>query len=260
MPFIEAIVDAPSLVSAAALVVLLPWPVRARRRRHCSRSRSPASGGACVRGRVGGNAGRAGEGPDVPGSCRKGRACCSIQVASRKRFWMRNTYVSLDMIFIRADGRILRIAENTVPLSEALVPVGRAGARRAGGGRPAPPGSSGSRPATGWRIRSSMHVDSRIDVPTALLASWRGLLLKTERCIESAHRRRGIAQPGSAGVLGTPGRRFKSCCPDQISLCLSIPWQIRSNDPFRRRSFRSSRATLRAPRRRGDAFFRSARM
>jgi uncharacterized membrane protein (UPF0127 family) len=32
--------------------------------------------------------------------------------------------VSLDMIFIRSDGRILRIAENTVPLSEALVPSG----------------------------------------------------------------------------------------------------------------------------------------
>jgi hypothetical protein len=28
------------------------------------------------------------------------------------------------MIFIRADGRILRIAENTVPLSEALVSSG----------------------------------------------------------------------------------------------------------------------------------------
>jgi uncharacterized membrane protein (UPF0127 family) len=39
-------------------------------------------------------------------------------------FWMKNTYVSLDMIFIRANGTILRIAENTVPLSEALVPSG----------------------------------------------------------------------------------------------------------------------------------------
>jgi uncharacterized membrane protein (UPF0127 family) len=39
-------------------------------------------------------------------------------------FWMKNTYISLDMIFIRADGRILRIAENTVPRSEALVPSG----------------------------------------------------------------------------------------------------------------------------------------
>ena len=38
--------------------------------------------------------------------------------------WMKNTYVPLDMIFIRADGRILRIAENTVPLSETLVPSG----------------------------------------------------------------------------------------------------------------------------------------
>lgn len=37
-------------------------------------------------------------------------------------FWMKNTYISLDMIFIRADGRIHRIAADTVPLSEALVP------------------------------------------------------------------------------------------------------------------------------------------
>jgi len=36
--------------------------------------------------------------------------------------WMKNTYVSLDMIFIRADGRIASIAENTEPLSERLVP------------------------------------------------------------------------------------------------------------------------------------------
>ena len=39
-------------------------------------------------------------------------------------FWMQNTYIPLDMIFIRADGRILRIAENTEPLSTRLVPSG----------------------------------------------------------------------------------------------------------------------------------------
>ena len=37
-------------------------------------------------------------------------------------FWMQNTYVSLDMIFIRGDGRILRIAENTEPLSTRIIP------------------------------------------------------------------------------------------------------------------------------------------
>lgn len=37
-------------------------------------------------------------------------------------FWMQNTYVPLDMIFIRADGRILRIAENTVPMSTRQIP------------------------------------------------------------------------------------------------------------------------------------------
>jgi uncharacterized membrane protein (UPF0127 family) len=38
--------------------------------------------------------------------------------------WMKNTYVSLDMIFIRADGRILHIAENTEPLSERTISSG----------------------------------------------------------------------------------------------------------------------------------------
>lgn len=39
-------------------------------------------------------------------------------------FWMHNTYIPLDMIFIRGDGSILRIAENTEPLSDRLVPSG----------------------------------------------------------------------------------------------------------------------------------------
>jgi uncharacterized membrane protein (UPF0127 family) len=38
--------------------------------------------------------------------------------------WMKNTYISLDMIFIRADGRILRIAENTEPESTKIISSG----------------------------------------------------------------------------------------------------------------------------------------
>jgi uncharacterized membrane protein (UPF0127 family) len=36
--------------------------------------------------------------------------------------WMKNTFISLDMIFIRADGRILRITENTEPQSTKIIP------------------------------------------------------------------------------------------------------------------------------------------
>lgn len=35
--------------------------------------------------------------------------------------WMRNTYVSLDMIFIRADGVVHRIESHTEPLSERTI-------------------------------------------------------------------------------------------------------------------------------------------
>jgi uncharacterized membrane protein (UPF0127 family) len=41
-------------------------------------------------------------------------------------FWMKNTYIPLDMFFIRSDGRILRIAENTEPFSERNIPSGGA--------------------------------------------------------------------------------------------------------------------------------------
>jgi uncharacterized membrane protein (UPF0127 family) len=38
--------------------------------------------------------------------------------------WMKNTYISLDMIFIRANGVIQSIAENTEPESTRLIPAG----------------------------------------------------------------------------------------------------------------------------------------
>jgi len=37
-------------------------------------------------------------------------------------FWMKNTLIPLDMVFIKADGTIVRIAANTTPLSEDPVP------------------------------------------------------------------------------------------------------------------------------------------
>ena len=47
-----------------------------------------------------------------------------FQTDQNVAFWMKNTYIPLDMVFIRGDGRILRIAENTEPLSERNIPSG----------------------------------------------------------------------------------------------------------------------------------------
>jgi uncharacterized membrane protein (UPF0127 family) len=38
--------------------------------------------------------------------------------------WMQNTYLPLDMLFIRPDGTIARIAANTEPLSTRTIPSG----------------------------------------------------------------------------------------------------------------------------------------
>jgi uncharacterized membrane protein (UPF0127 family) len=38
-------------------------------------------------------------------------------------FWMRNTIISLDIIFIGVDGRILNIADHTTPYSEESIPA-----------------------------------------------------------------------------------------------------------------------------------------
>jgi uncharacterized membrane protein (UPF0127 family) len=35
--------------------------------------------------------------------------------------WMKNTYIPLDMIFVASDGRVVSIARNAEPLSEAII-------------------------------------------------------------------------------------------------------------------------------------------
>jgi len=37
-------------------------------------------------------------------------------------FWMKDTLIPLDLIFIRADGSIANIAANTTPMSQGLIP------------------------------------------------------------------------------------------------------------------------------------------
>lgn len=46
------------------------------------------------------------------------------QVSRPVSMWMRNTYISLDMLFIRSDGAISRIEENAEPQSERIIESG----------------------------------------------------------------------------------------------------------------------------------------
>jgi uncharacterized membrane protein (UPF0127 family) len=39
-------------------------------------------------------------------------------------FWMKNTYIPLDMLFVQSDGRISRIFPDATPLSEATIESG----------------------------------------------------------------------------------------------------------------------------------------
>ncbi|MCJ2131745.1 DUF192 domain-containing protein [Methylobacterium sp. E-045] len=47
-----------------------------------------------------------------------------FQKVERVAMWMKNTYLPLDMLFIRPDGSIARIATNTEPLSTKIIPSG----------------------------------------------------------------------------------------------------------------------------------------
>lgn len=39
--------------------------------------------------------------------------------------WMKNTHISLDMLFVSADGRVERVAENTTPMSTKTIESGK---------------------------------------------------------------------------------------------------------------------------------------
>lgn len=39
-------------------------------------------------------------------------------------FWMKNTYIPLDMLFVQSDGHISHIVPDATPLSEATIPSG----------------------------------------------------------------------------------------------------------------------------------------
>lgn len=41
------------------------------------------------------------------------------------QFWMHNTYIPLDMIFIASDGRVVRVTQDAKPMSDDLIPSGR---------------------------------------------------------------------------------------------------------------------------------------
>lgn len=63
-------------------------------------------------------------------------------------FWMKNTLIPLDMLFISADGHVISIARNAVPMSEIPIPSGGAvlGVLELRGGRAAEIGAeSGDR-------------------------------------------------------------------------------------------------------------------
>jgi uncharacterized membrane protein (UPF0127 family) len=47
-----------------------------------------------------------------------------LETPREMNMWMKNTYISLDMLFLDGRGKITHIAERTTPLSEAIVSSG----------------------------------------------------------------------------------------------------------------------------------------
>ena len=114
-------------------------------------------------------------------------------------FWMQNTYIPLDMIFIRGDGRILRIAENTEPLSTKIVPSGG-------------PVRAVLEVIGGTARKMGIAPGDRVSSPIFKSRCVAGLGASVYPVLH-----RSVAQPGSASALGAEGRRFESCRSDQPS-------------------------------------------
>ena len=47
-----------------------------------------------------------------------------FEVERNISMWMKNTYIPLDMVFIRADGTVVGVARDTTPFSEEPIPSG----------------------------------------------------------------------------------------------------------------------------------------
>jgi uncharacterized membrane protein (UPF0127 family) len=41
-----------------------------------------------------------------------------------RTFWMKNTLLPLDILFVKADGIVTKVSENTVPMTETPIPSG----------------------------------------------------------------------------------------------------------------------------------------
>ena len=72
---------------------------------------------------------------------------------SDHRFWMKNTLIPLDMIFIAADGAIVGIHRDATPLSTAPVGVGR-------------PSRYVLEVPGGWAARTGVAPGQRVELPT----------------------------------------------------------------------------------------------
>ncbi len=118
--------------------------------------------------------------------------------------WMKNTYISLDMIFIRADGTVAAVARrHRAAFAEVIgseEPV-RAVLEVVAGTA----GRIGLKPGDTVHHRIFKH--RRM---TAEPCRGRGV----PRLFTGPHGQRGVAQSGSAPALGAGGRQFESGHPD----------------------------------------------